>query len=199
MENIRELKESLDLLPRKYFFHEERYDRWGLSKRQPPSHRYDNPHNSWFPVSFDENGVVLNEEITKQYIAYENIATIQKVVKVALEWMGKELSWHHNTLQMSMSIMQHYRLKKGETTKAIPWHSDNSRFTLVILLDDQQQWTDGHFLFRKVGEKECSYTPQQGYGVLFDNSSTEHCLESFTTLQDNVDRTILTIHEKPTP
>ena len=196
IEVVKDLKKSIEELPRDCFFFENRNGRWGLLKKQPPSHRYLNPNDSWFPVVFLENGKVLSEEITTSFCKYKNYETIKKTIGLALEWMSQQMSLSGQTKQMSMSIMQHYHLKKEETTSAISWHRDDSNHTLVISLDDEKKWSGGDFLFKNNENKLIRLIPKIGYGILFSNEGTLHSVESLQANEDNVDRTILTIHEK---
>jgi hypothetical protein len=196
VDQVDEFKKSISSLPRDSFFLEKTNGRWGLQKQQPLSHRYENPHDSWFDVLFGKEGEVVEEKITLPFKEHQNVQTIRKVVSIALKWMAEQMLWQGKTKQMSMSMMQHYNLQKGEATSAIPWHRDNSDHTLVILLDDETKWKGGNFLFR-IGESEHqSFQPKRGYGLLFSNKGTRHCVEPLVANENGIDRTILTIHEK---
>ncbi len=190
-----ELKKSIESLPRTNFFFENNNKRWGLYKAQPLSHRFINPHDSWFEVHFDINGEVIEENVTLPFEGYQNCQMLKKAVCVALKWMAEIKSWQRETRHMGISIMQHYNLQKGESTSTIDWHSDNSDHTLVILLDDETQWGGGDFLF-KVENNLTFFQPKKGYGILFSNNGTQHCLEPLTPHRNGVERTILTLHEK---
>lgn len=195
-EQANELKVALDSLPRTYFFHEERNNRWGLIKNQPLSHRYINPHDSSFPVVFGNDNQVIEENITLPYRQYKIHKILQKTIIVALQWISNEMDWKNQTKPMSMSIMQHYHLDKDEKIKGISWHRDASERTLVILLDDEQKWSGGDFLFRAREQEDQCFVPKCGHGVFFSNENTQHCVNPFTVNCDETDRTILTIHEK---
>ena len=188
-------KKTLEALPRESFFREPRNKRWGLIKLQPMSHRYEHPFDSWFPVEFDAEGNVLREDFTVQFLDYKNYDALVKTVMIALKWISEKMSWQGQTRKMSMSVMQHRNLLKGEKSIPLPWHRDDSDQTLVILLDDERNWEGGNFHFKENDHTQIA-TPKKGYGVLFSNDETQHCLESFTAIGDGVDRTILTIHEK---
>lgn len=190
------LKQSITTLSREHFFYEETYHRFGLRKVQPESHRYENPQDSWFPVVFGENGAVISEEITAPFSGYQNAHQIQATVRIALQWMSQQQHWHHQTRQMAMSIMQHHQLQKGQSTKPMEWHRDLSEHTLVILLDDEKKWEGGNFLFQEGTMPQETFLPKKGYGIFFANENTQHALTSLTALEDGVDRTILTLHEK---
>jgi hypothetical protein len=192
---VEELKNSVEALSRDNFFFEQGNGRWGLFKIQPPSHRYENPHDSWFDVSFGNDCKVIEEKMTLPFCEYKNYETIKKTVCVALKWMAEKMSWQEQTRQMSMSIMQHYHLQKGKTTSEIPWHRDNSDQTLVILLDDETKWCGGNFRFKVESLNTQYFQPKRGYGLLFSNAGTQHYVEPLTANTDDVDRTILTIHE----
>ncbi len=190
------LKRWLEGLSRTNFFYEQSNRRWGLSKVQPLSHRYIDPNDSWFPVSFDYNGKVLSESITKPYERYTEYETLKKIVLVALSTMAKHGNWHSQSCQMAMSIMQHHSLKINETTKAIPWHRDESDNTFVILLDDENQWSGGDFLFQDTEAHTKRFQPKCGFGIFFTNKGTQHCVEPLTAKVDSISRTILTLHQK---
>lgn len=196
LEAVKDLKRSLENLSPDRFFSEKRNGRWGLLKKQPPSHYYINPHDSWFAVGFSTDGKVVEENITIPYRTHKNYETIKKVVCIALEWICKEMSWAGQTRSMSMSIMQHRNLQKDEETSVIPWHCDNSDHTLVVLLDDEKKWCGGDFLFKVNHHEPIRLTPKRGYGIFFSNQGTQHSVEPLRVNEDCVDRTILTIHEK---
>lgn len=188
---VDELKKALERMPESDFFTDRVYERRGLAKEQPDSHRFVNPHNTWFDVTFDKEGNVADEKITLPYAYAPNYKTIKKTVAIALKWMAAQLNWQGETRQMGMSIMQHHALHKGVPTQPIPWHRDASDHTLVLLLDDENQWEGGDFHFQ-----DQVFQPKKGYGVLFTNEGTQHSLDSFTPKSEGIDRTILTIHEK---
>lgn len=196
IEQADNIKDSLDTLSRKCFFPEISNGRWRLFKEQPPSHRYVNPYDSWFVVKFGDNGNVIEENISLQFSEYKNYRVIKKIICIALRFMAEKMLWQGETRFMSMSIMQHYNLQKGESTSGIPWHCDNSDHTLVILLEDETKWTGGEFHFKVSESEQQSFQPKRGYGVLFSNNGTLHSVEPLTAKADGVDRTILTIHEK---
>lgn len=193
-QEVDELKNWINFLPREHFFYERRNKRWGLKKIQPLTHRYENPNDSWFRVKFNENGDILDEKITLPFSSYKNYEVLKKVVSIALSWMAKQMGWQNSIRQMSLSIMQHYQLQKYEPTSAIGWHRDNSDHTLVILLDDETNWEGGRFLYKS--ETLESYLPKKGWGILFSNHGTLHSVESIIPKNHSIDRTIITLHEK---
>jgi len=190
------LKQSLEDLPRKYFFYEEKNRRWGLRKIQPLSHLCVNPSDSWFSVNFGGNSEPLQENVTLPFRMYPNIETLQRTAAIGLRWMAEQKGWQNQTRQMSLSIMQHHHLHKDEYVPGIPWHRDNGRHTLIILLDSEQKWQGGDFLFRKGDGEPLRFQPKLGNGILFSNDSAKHCVEALRAIEENVDRTILTFHEK---
>jgi hypothetical protein len=169
---------------------------FALRKIQPLSHRYINPHNSWFSVNFDSNGQVISENITEPFNYYTGYETLKKTVSVALPIMAQHGNWQSQNCQMAMSIMQHYSLKIGESTKEIPWHQDGSDHTFVILLDNENQWSGGDFLFQDTKGEIKDFQPKCGHGIFFSNQGTRHCVKSLTANIDSMDRTILTFHQK---
>ncbi len=196
LEQATSLKQSFEELSEDCFFKESDRGRQGLLKIQPHSHRYISPHDSWFPVTFGFDAAVIQEYISSPFRDHKNFETIKKTVAVALKSMAQQMSWQGQTHQMSLSIMQHHHLQSNQTTAPIPWHRDNSRYTVVILLDDETKWTGGDFLFKTTAQEILRFQPKRGQGILFTNYGTQHSLESFTSTSDNVDRTILTLHEK---
>lgn len=190
------LKLWLEGLPRNNFFYEGSTGRLGLHKVQPLSHRYIDPDDSWFSVSFDENCQVISEEITLPFKDLIQVETLKKTVSVALSCMAKHGQWQSQTCRMSMSIMQHHDLKKGFITKPIPWHRDASDYTQVILLDDERRWSGGDFLFKFDENDVERYCPKLGYGVFFSNHASKHCVERLVANSDGIDRTILSLHCK---
>jgi hypothetical protein len=194
--DVSTLKRWLEGLSRDNFFYEHNNGRWGLRKVQPLSHRYINPHDSWFPVSFDYDGHVITESITEPFACYPENETLKKTVSIALSVMARHGNWQSQTCQMAMSIMQHHSLKIEETTKAIPWHRDASDDTLVILLDDQSQWAGGDFLFQEAEAPVKRLQPKCGYGIFFSNEGTRHSVEPLTVNTEGMNRTILSLHQK---
>lgn len=190
------LKEVVNSQPREAFSLEESNNRRRLRGVQPLSHRYEDPKDSWFPVTFGALGEVETEEVTTIFSNCQGYDTLRKIVAVALRWMAEKMEWRGTTKEMAISFMQHRHLQQGEPTREIGWHRDNSDRTLVILLDDETEWEGGRFLFKKLGEEPSLFHPQRGYGVLFTNAGTQHYLEPFAAKRNGVDRTILTIHER---
>lgn len=195
-EQADELKHWVRSLPRESFFQETSNQRRGICVNPPPSHRYENPNDSWYPVKFDANCQVTHESVTLPYSHYKNCKTLKKSVSIALKWMAEQCQWVNQTRSMAISIMQHHHLSEGQTTSPIRWHRDNSDRTLVVLLDREEQWCGGEFLFKKVQDEPQQFYPKHGYGVIFENNDTLHSVNSLTAKHNGVDRTILTIHEK---
>lgn len=195
-EEVKALKQWIEGLPRKNFFPEESNGRWGLHKVQPLSHRYIDPHDSWFSVGFGSDGQVISESITKPFESHTECETLKKTASIALSIMARHGNWQSQNCQMAMSIMQHHALKIGESTKEIPWHRDGSDNTFIILLDDENQWRGGDFLFEDTEGNIKRFQPKCGYGIFFSNQGTRHCVEPLTANTDGMDRTIVTFHQK---
>lgn len=193
---VDQLRTWVTNLPREAFFFEQITGRWGVHKVQPLSHRFVNPNNSWFSVSFDSDGKVISEEITKPFADYPESLTLKEITSIALSILAQHKQWRSHTCEMAISIMQHYFLKTGEMTKEIPWHRDASEDTLVILLDDESQWSGGDFFFKNSEGCITQFLPKCGYGIYFSNVGTQHCVKPLIASRDGVNRTILTIHKK---
>lgn len=193
-EDVDELKNGLHRLGKECFSNEPSSGRWRLQSEQPPSHRYSDPLDSWFPVVFDQAGNLISEEITLPFRSYERWLTLKKIAAIALKWLAEKRGWRNTTREMALSIVQHRALPKGFRTKEIPWHRDSSDWTLIILLDETK-WQGGRFLFKARGKEALSFQPKKGWGLFFTNKDTKHTLESLIANEENVDRTILTFHE----
>ncbi len=199
LEIVKAFKDSLEDLSNESYFDEKSTKRRGLLKIQPLTHRYINPHNSWFPVTFSKEGKVTNEVISLPFSIYPNYHLLKKVVKIALKWLCQSLALAGQTAEFCLSIMQHHHLNRQQATSPIPWHTDNSYRTLVILIDDEQKFSGGDFLFKFRQEEILRLQPKRGYGILFSNCESLHSVESLTAYEDKVDRTILSIHQKYLP
>lgn len=189
-------KAWLKSLPREEFFFEASTRRWGLHKVQPLSHRYMNPEDSWFPVTFDAQGAVMDEKISVPFCRHGEVEVLKQTIHIALKWMAKQNGWESQTRQMAMSIMQHHDISMDSSSKPIPWHRDASDHTLVVLLDDETQWQGGDFLFKICQTAAQRFKPKLGYGVFFSNHASMHSVEPFVVKNNHIDRTIFTLHEK---
>jgi hypothetical protein len=191
-----ELVASLSRQPNNAFFSLSS-GRIGLLKVQPMSHRYEDPNDSWFEVEFDSECKVVAEAITLPYKHLDMIEVLKKCVAVALQVMGTKMHWGGTKQLMGMSILCHQNLQKDEKAKGIDWHKDASDVTMVVLLDDAEQWEGGDFEYRDLLKDTVTpLKPQQNKGVLFSNDQALHRLLPFKALKDGVNRTILTLHSK---
>lgn len=179
------------------YWSEEHIQRWELVKRQPASYEKVDPHDSWFPITFNNKGEIACGEISQQYTHTKNYPDLQQATKVAVEALAKKMRWENQTHLMGMSLVQHQM--KPEQEYQIDFHQDASRYTLVILLNDEQGWSGGDLQFRSLTFPwiRQTVTHQQGYGILFTNQGQQHAVTPMQTSSEKMtERTILTIHEK---
>jgi hypothetical protein len=177
---------------------EETIQRWELKKDQPAGMDEVDPHDSWFEIKFDDQGKVISGELSQQYRYAKDYAILQEATKVAAEAMAKQLGWKNETHWMGMSLMQSQMVSGKEYS--LHFHQDLSRHTMVVLLNDEKKWEGGHLKFRSFfcPVIQQTYLPQQGYGVLFSNEGKQHAVTPMTNHSNKiVERTILTIHERP--
>ncbi len=182
------------------YWPEERLKRWELRKAQPKGYENEDPHDSWFPISFDENGEISSGEISQQYRYAHNYPVLKEAAEVAAQTLAKKMHWENQTHLMGISFVQH-QMMPGQEYK-MDFHQDDSRYTFVILLNDEKGWRGGDLRFRSLSYQWIQQTVhyQQGYGILFANEGKQHAFTTMTSLSSQmVDRTILTIHEKPPP
>jgi hypothetical protein len=191
------LRLFLDEQPPDHFFHESRYNRRGLVKELPPDYRFVIHWDSWFPVTFDAAGKITSERVTEVYRKYPGYDKIHAIFLKAMELMAEQLQWNDSTQLMGITLMQHVNLKKGQIAGPIEWHRDSGSHSLVILVDNEEAWEGGEFLF-KIGEASpTTFIPKEGKGVLFNNEGTQHSVTPIIPKHNLTNRTILTFHRKP--
>ncbi|MCI0382482.1 MAG: hypothetical protein L0207_05485 [Chlamydiae bacterium] len=179
------------------YWPEERLKRWELKKEQLKEYEQIDPHDRWFPITFDSNGKIFFGEISQQYIYTKNYPTLQEATTIAVEAMAKKLHWEGQTHLMGMSLVQ-YQMVAGEKY-GMHFHQDASRYTMTILLNDETGWTGGDLLFRSMSFNWIQQTIhyKQGYGILFTNEGKQHSVTEMTPVSNKMtERTIMTVHEK---
>lgn len=178
------------------YFLEEPLKRWELAKIQPKDKEEEDPHDTWFEISFNAKGEISSGEITQQYTWAKDYEIVKNGAKKAVEAMAKRMHWENQTHLMGISLIQH-QMEPEEKYK-MHFHQDASRYTMVVLLNDQTKWQGGELEFRSMSSHKDRkpYTPEQGHGILFSNEGKQHRLKEMSVKTERAERTILTIHEK---
>ncbi len=114
-----------------------------------------------FEVSFDENEKIKKEIITTRIYQNQN-REIRRIMKTAIERLGKELNWKNSTHHIACNAIDYHFTKDSE--EPLDWHSDGfnlaTSHSFVILLSDpndqESGWTGGDFLYtgRREFDKE---------------------------------------------
>lgn len=170
-----------------------------LHKENPhtEAYRHSNPHLTFFDVTIDREGRITAEKVSQVYRDCKDLDLAEPLIQSAIESMLRELKKPEGTYQIGVSLLQHHHFTQ---TQGMDWHFDLSSHTMVVLLDDELNWTGGDFLFRVVGLFSSLFpkrmTPKKGMGVLFSNEGTQHKVEPFSTTKPNTNRTIFTVHLK---
>lgn len=179
------------------YWPEEHLRRWELKKVQPKGYENVDPHDSWFPIAFDADGYIASGELSQQYSYTHDYLVLQKATKIAVERLAKKMGWANETHLMGISLVQH-QMEPGQIYN-MRFHQDESRYTLVVLLNDETGWSGGDLQFRSLSYQWIQRTilHQQGHGILFANEGKQHAVTDMTPIADKItERTILTIHEK---